>query len=191
MKRPDLILYNGTVRTLDPAHPLASAVTVADGRVIEVGDDDLLAYRAADGTRTVDLGGRAVYPGFTDSHVHWNGTAQYMHAVKLDGATSKAEALARVAERARSTPPGEWITGYGWQQADWRDDARFPTAADLDAVAPDHPIMLKARSGHASWVNSLALRLCRIDASTPDPDYGEVVRDESGAPAGVLLMPWA
>ncbi|HLU12302.1 MAG TPA: amidohydrolase, partial [Oceanobacillus sp.] len=99
---------------------------------------------------------------------------------------SKEEALERVAARAKQTPPGQWVEGYGWTQDEWAD-RRFPSASDLDRVVPDHPVFLRARSGHAAWVNSAALRLCGIDAHTHVPEGGEIVRDDAGQPTGILL----
>ena len=99
---------------------------------------------------------------------------------------SKAEALRRVADRAAQTPPGEWIVGRGWSQVYW-PDRTFPTAADLDRVAPNNPVYLGAKSGHAAWVNTAALRVAGITASTPDPAGSSIQRDASGQPTGILL----
>lgn len=182
----DRILYNGSIITLDDAQPRASAVAIRGGRIVAVGsDDDMLALASA-GTTRENLNGRVVVPGMADAHIHWRGTAEMLHQVNLYDLKSKGEALARVAERAAATPKGEWITGYGWAQDAWIE-RRFPTAADLDTVAPDHPVFLRARSGHAGWVNSLALRLAGIDRDTPNPDGGELEHDERGEPTGILL----
>jgi hypothetical protein len=95
-------------------------------------------------------------------------------------------ALERVLERVRTTPKGQWIVGRGWAQGLWSSLA-FPTAHDLDEIAPEHPVYLSAKSGHAGWVNTAALRACGITASTPDPDGGEIQRDANGEPTGILL----
>jgi len=86
----------------------------------------------------------------------------------------------------KHTPPGEWIVGRGWTQDHWPDRA-FPTAADLDTVAPRNPVYLGAKSGHAAWVNSLALKVAGITASTPSPAGGDIQRDGAGHPTGILL----
>ncbi len=122
----------------------------------------------------------------TDAHIHWQALTESLHQVQLFDLLNRETAVERVAERARQTPPGDWILGYGWAQDAWAD-RRFPTAADLDAAAPDHPVFLVSRSGHAAWVNALALRRCGIDADTADPEGGEIARDSAGQPTGILL----
>jgi predicted amidohydrolase YtcJ len=99
---------------------------------------------------------------------------------------TKTEALRRVADRVAQLPPGEWLLGHGWSQAYWPDHA-FPTAADLDAVAPHNPAYLTAKSKHAAWVNSAALKQAGITARTPDPPGGSFQRDHHGQPTGILL----
>ena len=181
----DRILYNGHIRTLDPARPLAAALALMGERIVAVGDDSLRELAGA-GTALDDLGGRTVLPGLTDAHIHWAGVARALHSVDLFDVPGKAEALQRVRAWAEKTPPGQWITGRGWHQELWPEPV-FPTAADLDSVAPHHPVYLTARSGHAAWVNSAALRLAGIDAATPDPPGGAFLRDDRGQPTGILL----
>ncbi len=186
----DTILYNGHIRTLDDAQPTVTALAISAGRIVAAGSDDAIRALAGAGTKLTDLGGRSVVPGMTDAHVHWQMTTEMLHTVQLYNLPSRSAAVERVGARAAATPDGAWITGYGWAQDDW-DDRRFPTAADLDAVAPDNPVFLQSRSCHAGWVNSAALRLCGIDASTPDPDGGEIAHDSSGEPTGLLVEPSA
>ena len=179
------LLINANIRTLDPAHPRATALALYRERIVAVGDDSLRDLAGPD-TAIDDLEGRTVLPGLTDAHIHWSWTARGMQDVDLFNTSDRAEAVRRVGARAEVTPPGQWITGQGWAQADWPDRA-FPTAADLDAVTPNNPVYLSARSGHAAWVNSAALRLAGITAATPDPSGGAIQRDAAGAPTGVLL----
>lgn len=186
----DRILYNGAIITLDDRQPRASAVAIAGGCVVACGsDDDMLALASA-GTRRENLNGRCVIPGLIDAHLHWQATTEVLNQIQLFDLPDKAAAVGRVTERALRTPPGEWIRGYGWSQDEWADK-QFPNAADLDAVAPDHPVYLRARSSHAGWANSLALRLCGIEAHTPDPEGGQIARDAAGQPTGLLLEPSA
>ena len=98
---------------------------------------------------------------------------------------TRQECLERVAERARQTPPGEWILGHGWNQNNWQEG--FGSAADLDAVAPDHPVYLSAKSYHAGWANSLAFKRAGVTAATPDPLNGRLGRDAAGTPDGILF----
>ncbi len=181
----DLLLINGRIYTMDPQHPRASALAVCGGRVRAVGGDDLRAL-AGPGTEVVDLEGRTVIPGLTDSHIHLSWFALGLQQVDLTGTATREEMLARVAARAAVTPAGEWILGQGWHQEEW-PDRRFPTAADLDSVAPDHPVVLTARSGHALVASTRAMERAAITASTPDPPGGQIVRDDAGRPTGLFL----
>ena len=183
--RPDLLLVNGRIRTLDPRRPLASALAVADGRVVAVGGEDLRDL-AGRGVRVFDLEGRTVLPGLTDAHIHLGWFALGLREVDLRDCRSLGEMLDRVAERVHTTPPGEWVLGRGWDQEAW-PDPRFPTAADLDRVAPHHPVALTAKSGHALVANTLAMREAGVGAETPDPEGGRVERDPSGRPTGLFL----
>ena len=128
--------------------------------------------------------GRTLWPGLTDAHLHLEHYAFSLQMIDCETAT-RAECLRRVAERAQTTAPGQWIRGHGWNQNVWPEG--FGSAADLDAVAPDHPVYLTAKSLHAAWANSAALRLAGITAATPDPEGGQIVRDGQGRPTGILL----
>ncbi len=182
----DLVLTNGLIRTLDDAHPRASALAVRAGRILALGDDDAMRDLLDPGGEAVDLGGRLVIPGLVDAHVHLRLYSEYLHGVDLVGVGSAAEAAGRVAARAAASPPGEWIHGHGWAQDDWPDRA-FPTADLLDEAAPNNPVYLTARSAHAAWVNTAALRRAGVTAETADPPGGRIARTESGEPSGVLL----
>ena len=183
----DQLLVNGRIYTMDAGRPRASALAIAGERILAVGDDtatmrDLLAP----GGRVFDLGGRCVLPGLADSHIHFAWYALSLRQLDLAEAASLDHVLALVAGQARQTPPGEWILGLRWNQEQWPTH-RFPTAADLDRVAPDHPALLRARSGHALVTNSLALRRAGITAETLDPPGGRIGRDASGQPDGMLF----
>ena len=182
----DRVLINGSIRTLDPERPLVSALAIHGERILAWGDDAEMLALAGPHTIREDLGGRTVIPGLTDAHLHWEWTARGLQQVDLFEVPTREEAVDRVAARVSQTPPGEWIVGHGWTQAAWPDGA-FPTAAHLDTVAPENPVYLRAKSGHAVWVNTAALKLCGIHASTPDPDGGQIGRDTSGQPSGILF----
>jgi predicted amidohydrolase YtcJ len=185
-KPADLVLTGGAVITLDPARPRATAVAVRDGRIVAVGGDaDVQPFRGPK-TRVVALAGGGVVPGLADAHVHVEGIGQAAESLDLVGAASLQEALDRVAKGARGLPPGEWLIGRGWDQNDW-PEKRFPTAAELDRAAADRPVLLERVDGHASWANTRALALAGITSATPDPPGGRILRDPSGAPAGVLV----
>jgi predicted amidohydrolase YtcJ len=183
---PDLILHNGRIITLDPRQPRATALAVHGNRITAVGAESDVLPLAGRATRRIDLNGKVVLPGFVDAHIHWMGTTEALHSVQLDDAADRHDAAQRVAQFGRTVEPGQWILGYGWSQDAWPDN-QFPTRLDLDAVVASHPVYLRARSGHAAWVNTLALERCGITAETPDPPDGQIVRDADGAPTGVLL----
>jgi predicted amidohydrolase YtcJ len=182
----DRILIGGNVRTLDAARPRASALALRGRRVLAVGDDASVKLLARPGAAVDGLDGRTVIPGLMDAHIHLEGYARSLVDVDLHEAPSKAEAVRRVAERAAESEPGAWIVGQGWWQELWEGRA-FPTAADLDAATAENPVYLTAKSGHAAWGNSAALRLAGVTAETPDSKGGQIVRAADGTPTGVLL----
>lgn len=183
----DTILFNGSIITMNPAQPRVSAIAIQFGRIVAAGMDSEITALAGANTIRHNLNGRTVIPGITDAHIHFLGTTGLLHTVDLFDVPSLAEALNRVAGRVAKTPTGDWIEGYGWWQERWSErNFQFPTRQDLDRIAPDHPVFLRGRSGHAAWVNTLALRLCGIDRDTPDPEGGAIGRDSSGEPDGIL-----
>ncbi len=182
----DSVLFNGVIYTQDDHQPRVSAIAIRDGRVVALGADHEIRPLLRPGGEAVDLRGCTVIPGLVDAHVHLSNYARFLHEVDLNGAQSARHAAELVAANARQTPPGEWICGFGWDQTRW-PGRRFPAASDLDDLVPDHPVYLSARSGHAAWVNSAALRRAGISASTPDPAGARIERDPSGEPTGILF----
>src|SRR6185503_16086366 len=182
----DLVLEGGVIVTLDDARPRATALAVKDGRIVAVGGESDVKPLVGSGTRVIDLKGRAVVPGLTDAHVHVEGLGTALERLDLVGAASLEDALARVAAAAQKASAGEWLLGRGWDQNDW-PGKQFPTAADLDRVLGGRPAYLVRVDGHAAWVSSAALRRAGVSAATADPEGGRILRDASGAPAGVLV----
>ncbi|HYC77823.1 MAG TPA: amidohydrolase [Planctomycetota bacterium] len=182
----DLVIF-GRVRTLDPRRPDGEAVVVLGDRIERVADRAEAERRIGPKTRVIRAPAEAVIlPGLYESHAHLRATGRSLREVDLAGTRSAEEAVARAVGAAADLAAGRWLLGRGWNQERW-DAPRWPTAADLDAAFPDRPVALSRADGHAVWVNGAALRLARIDASTPDPDGGEILRDASGAPTGVLI----
>lgn len=182
----DHVLYNGHILTLNSEEPQVQALLIRNDRIVAAGsDDEILRIAASDATRE-NLQGRLVLPGLTDAHIHWQWLTRALHSVDLFEVPTKAEAVRRVAEYVMQNETESWILGGGWTQDLWEDGA-FPTAADLDSATQDYPTYLQAKSGHAAWVNSAALRLAGIDASIEDPPGGQIIRDRSGQPTGILL----
>lgn len=182
----DRILYNGNIHTLDRTQPHVTSLAITGERIVAYGTDAEIQALAGLGTTVENLNGRTVIPGLIDAHIHWQKTAESLQQVNLFDASSRGNAVERVAKRAATTVPGEWVRGWGWAQDEW-PDVRFPTAADLDAVTPNHPVYLTAKSYHAGWANSLALKMAGVDEHTPDPEGGQIARDANGKPTGLLL----
>ncbi len=160
-----------------------SSVAVGGGCIVAVGDDDVRAL-AGPGTEIVDLAGGLLVPGFQDAHVHpVQGGLERMRC-DLSELRTREEYLDRIRSYAEAHPEAEWITGSGWAMAAFPGGT--PTAADLDAVVPDRPVYLPNRDHHGAWVNSRALEVAGIDASTPDPSDGRLERDGEGRPSGTL-----
>jgi len=183
-----LLLTNAHIYTLDSHQPTAHALAIEFGRVLAVGTEDFIRAEFGARGKELDLNGRTIIPGLTDSHLHFKQYALSLQNVDCE-TTTLAECLRRVAERARHTPGGEWVLGHGWNQNEWRDctggQDGFPSAALLDNIA--HPVYLTAKSVHAGWANTAALRLAGITAQTPDPEGGQIQRDAQGKPTGILL----
>ena len=179
----DLVLRNARIWTGDAEAPHADAAIVRDERFAFVGREQDVTVPA--GVDVIDARGRLVLPGFTDSHAHLLGTGLAMQSIDLKGVPSIAEAAHRVGERVASSPPGAWIRGAGWDQHIW-PGARFPHRRDLDAVSPDHPVVLMHTSGHCTWVNSATLRAAGITAATAPPAGGAIDVDDGGEPTGIL-----
>jgi predicted amidohydrolase YtcJ len=174
-----MILQNGVVRTLDPSLPEARALAIAGEWIA----GSVSAHETAlVSPETVDLGGRCVLPGFTDSHVHFPTWAIAQNEVQLDGCGSLEEALARVARAAAALPDDCWLRGHGWRSADW-PGGREPTKEDLDAITGARPAALIAKDYHSLWLNSAALAVAGGDLEVRG---GVVERDASGEPTGVL-----
>ncbi len=185
-----LLLENARMITLDDSSPPKNALLIDRGTILEVGDAATLCtrYQTAMGdwpaVERIDLEGRTLLPGLTDAHIHLMQYALSLQKVDCE-TTSKADCLLRVAQRAISTPAGQWILGHGWNQNSWEEG--WGTLSELDMVAPNHPAYLTAKSLHAGWANSAALRLAGIHAGTPDPQGGRIGRNENGNPNGLLF----
>jgi predicted amidohydrolase YtcJ len=180
LPEPDTILVNGNIRVADG---WVEAMAIADGTILAMGDAATIRAASAQDTQIIDLAGRTVLPGLHDMHVHptSGGMARMQCEVNPDAALE--EALATVAGCVAGKQQGEWVTGRAYEPAAL---GVTPTKEMLDQVSPDNPVMLTDVSLHSAWVNSAALRLAGIDASTPDPEGGIIERDSEGNLTGVL-----
>ncbi len=169
-----MILDNGVVRTMDPSLPTCAALAIAGAQIAGgVGTHE----NALPTPERVDLAGRCVLPGFSDSHVHFPTWALARSDVQLEGSASVAEALDRVARHSRR---GTWIRGTGWRDAAW---AEKPSRAALDAITGTAPAALWSKDYHSLWLNSAALALANGELELPG---GVVERDDAGEPTGIL-----
>ena len=183
----DIVFKNGSVYTANDKAPRAEAIAVKADRIIFVGTNAGAQKLVGQNTRVVDLKGRTVLPGFTDSHQHLSGVGLREMTLNLEGASSLDDFLAKVKARVDQTKPGDWVTGRGWIETHWKPPA-FPTRAELDKVAPNNPVIFGRADGHASVVNSAALKLAGVDKDTPNPFGGEISKDkQSGEPNGMLI----
>lgn len=182
----DLIVTNARVYTADDSRPLVEAFAVRGGRIVFTGSAREAATLKGANTQLVDAGGRTVIPGMVDGHAHFNNLAKKLRSVDLVGTKSYDEIIAKVVERAKSTPKGSWIIGRGWDQNAWGNTA-FPTHDALTAATPDHPVLLERIDGHAQLANMAAMRAAGLTAVSKEPSGGKIIRDAKGNPTGVLI----
>lgn len=185
--KADTIFKNGNIYTVNDRQPHAEAIAVKNGKIIYVGSNRLVKRFQTSTTRVVDLQGNTVVPGFTDSHYHLIGVGEREVSLNLEGTSSLEDMLAKLKQRVESAKPGEWIVGRGWIETFWKPPV-FPTAQDLDRVSPNNPVFLDRADGHGAVVNSLALKIAKIDKNSPNPQGGEILKEKStGEPTGMLL----
>ncbi len=182
----DIAIVNARLLTMDPSRPEAGALAARDGVVHAVGTDDEIRALIDDGTQVIDAGGRFAMPGFYDSHNHLLLTGLGMLMPSLAAACSVADVQEVVREAASELPPGTWVqTSPGWHERRLTEQ-RFPTRAELDAAAPDHPVFVR-RGGHNAILNSAALAAAGIDATTPNPPGATYVKDATGDLTGHVV----
>jgi predicted amidohydrolase YtcJ len=182
-RRVSLVLTNGRIFTADAKGTIVQAVAIDKDRIVAVGTSRLIAARYQ-GQRTINLAGKLATPGFNDAHLHFLGGGLSLLRVDLNGSRSLEEAKQRIAAKVRELPAGSWILGRGWDHTLW--GGRWPTRQDLDAVAPNNPVLVQRVDGHVSWANTLALRKANVTRDTEAPAGGEILKDAGGEPTGIL-----
>ncbi len=187
----DLILTGGPIYTAHDAQPQAEAVAVRNGRILYVGNAEGVGRFRGPTTRTLDLKGQTLTPGFIESHAHLLNLGYARLELDLTTTASYAELVARVDSAARAAAPGTWITGRGWHQSKWQADSAdwvggFPTHTDLSAISPDNPVWLVHASGHAALANAAAMQVAGIGATTDAGPGGELIRDAREQPTGLF-----
>jgi hypothetical protein len=191
----DMALINGKIITVDGNFSIAQALAIKGDRIAAVGTNNGIKANIGAGTEIIDLKGKTVLPGINDSHLHaalYGGTRPPLIIdVSFPAVKSISDILKAVAEKAKTTKPGEWIRGMGWDEGYLeeciKDPARYPNRWELDAVSPDNPVMLGHYTQHEVWVNSRALELAGINRGTPSPGGGVIVKEHAtGEPTGIF-----
>ena len=194
--RPDTVLFNGKMVTVDEDFSIAEAVAIKDGRFIAVGSDREVRGLAGERTEVIDLEGATVLPGFNDPHLHFAHTLGFVAdelTQRFRSSSSIGEMLAVVEEKIEQTPPGEMVWFFlGPGSPSRLEEGRYPGRKDLDPISPQHPVFLEfGGNGANASANSLALEKAGITRRTPQPSdqglLGEIVKDASGEPTGVFL----
>jgi len=184
-KEASLILANGKVWTENPAQPQAQGVALDGNHILAVGDNATIRKLAGSATKIIDLHGRLLLPGFNDAHVHFLGGGGSLISVQLGTANSPAEFKDRIAQFARTLPPGAWLRNGEWDHQRW-NPPELPNHQLIDDVSGAHPAFLWRLDGHMVLANALALKLAGIDRNTKDVPGGEIERDTGGNPTGIL-----
>src|SRR5262245_40927195 len=179
-----LALINGRVWMGSDNARFAEAIAVQGNRILRVGTTNEIKQLVDSSTQVLDLGGRLVTPGFNDAHIHFLSGSLGGSGVDLTNAPTVADIIERIALYARQNANAQWTTGHGWQYSQF--PGGLPTKSYLDAVVKDRPVLLIASDGHSAWVNSRALQLAGITHETKFDGYGEIVRNASNEPTGVL-----
>lgn len=190
----DIILYNGRIWTADDKQPEARAVAIAGNRIARVGSvRDVMSLRAAN-TKMIDVAGKLVVPGFIDAHTHFENATEWFYEVALGEVHDDDALAAELAQAVKRVPKGMWITGGEWDRDAARKGAKGgaytpfrPSLQRVDAVSPDHPVLLKRFDG-AYFINSKGLEALHLGKLSPNPADGSFERDpKTGALTGMLL----
>lgn len=187
----DLILTGGNVITMDSSRPVAEAIACRDGLIVAVGSNEEIDAHAGPMTQIMRLDGLAVVPGFIEGHGHFISLGRSRTILDLTQARRWEDIVEQVRAAAAEAPAGRWIIGRGWHQEKWDRPPQpnvegYPLHTELSRVAPRIPVQLIHASGHMSIANRLAMQMSGITMDTPNPDGGEILRDDHGQPTGVL-----
>ena len=177
------IYRNARIWTGIAGQPWSDAIAISGNRIIALGERSSRALTAR-GTRVIDLGGAMIVPGMMDNHTHFVMGSKMLTQVDLLSVKTRQQLVDTIAKAAAALPPGRWVEGFGYDEQRWGGE--LPDRSWIDAVTPDTPVSIGRTDGHNLFVNSVALKLARIDRNTPDPVGGKIVRDASGQPTGIL-----
>ncbi|MBT6031886.1 MAG: amidohydrolase [Kordiimonadaceae bacterium] len=183
----DMVLHNTTIYTANDAQWTAEAAAILGDKIIFVGSNaDAAQYMCGD-AKIMDMAGKFVYAGFTDSHQHVEGVGQRPKTLSLFGVPTLKETVAKIETFAAGVPDDEWVQGRGWIEREWTDEERFLTRHDVDPFTANKPLFMPRADGVSALVNSKALELAGITKDTPDPQGGKFERDADGTPNGYIL----
>jgi predicted amidohydrolase YtcJ len=182
--RVESIFLNGHIVTMDESQPEVEAMAVGEGKIVAVGSSAQIKGIYSD-AEIIDLQGKTVMPGIVESHGHLLSLGQSFLELNIEGVETPEEVVRKVKERVKETPPGEWITGWGWDEGAWAK--HYPDNKALNRVSPDNPVYLRGLHGFACWANAKALAIAGITKDTPHPPHGEILKNpKTGMPTGIL-----
>jgi len=182
----DAVLVHSNIITMNPSQPMAQAVAIKGGLIVEVGANNKIEQWIGKDTKIIDLRGKTVVPGLIDTHTHLTDLGRLLTWIDLRGVDSIKETLRLLQRRVRDTPEGEWVLGRGWDQ-DRLKEKRYPTRLDLDKVSPHNPVFLSRVCGHIGVANSRALEIAGIFREATVPLSGLIdIDSKTGEPTGIL-----
>jgi predicted amidohydrolase YtcJ len=167
------------------AQPRVQALAVSSGKIVAIGSNQDIQKLKGPKTQVIDLGGHFVMPGFNDAHTHLSSGGFEKLDINLVGTKSLEEMKQRIAARAKTAAPGEWLLGRGWDHTLWADK-KLPSRQDIDSETGDHPAIFVRVDGHIAVANTAALKAMDISAQSPDPEGGKIDHDQQGQPTGIL-----
>ncbi len=183
----DLVLHNTSVYTSNENQWTAEAVASKDGRIVFVGSNLNAVEYMCDSARVIDLAGRTVFAGFTDSHQHLEGVGKRTKTLSLFGIATLQETVQTIGDWAANISDGDWVQGRGWIEREWTDEQRFLNKYDVDSFTADKPLFMPRADGVSALVNSKAMELAGVTRDTPDPEGGRFERELDGTPTGYVL----
>jgi len=186
-EQADLVLYNTTIYTSNADQWTAEAVASKDGQIVFVGSNTEAEEYMCGSVQALDLEGRTVYAGFTDSHQHLEGVGRRTKTLSLFGIGTLQETVQTIEGWAANIPEGGWVQGRGWIEREWTDEQRFLNKYDVDRFTADKPLFMPRADGVSALVNTKAMELAGVTSETPDPEGGRFERELDGTPTGYVL----
>lgn len=188
MASADYVLHNANVLTMETDAPSAQAIAIAEGKFMSVGSNEDVLALAGNNTEVRNLSGRTIMPGLVDTHSHHNMAGEAdLFFLKISPTATVEEIVQRVAEWTKTLQPGDWVLGESWGSGLYADLSSPEALAKLDAASHDHPVLLTDDSHHNKWANTRAMEIGGIFDLKMDPEGGQVVRDLTGNPTGLLI----